>query len=551
MTGTRLNIIGLALAVGALLFQTDALAQPPVTRVVVAFKPGATAAQFGAQKQAAAGSEVRVLHQFNVVPGLTAEVTAVGLAALQANPNVAAVSADLPVQAADAASFAFIKADSARQLWGLTGAGATVAVLDSGLDFANQPDLASRVVGQACFNKNNTCPPTKTAQSDNAQDENGHGTHVAGIVSGVAPGAGLAVVRVLDAGGSGYTSDVLAGLDWALANHAQLNLKVINLSLGGGSYPATCDEADANTLLYAAAATAAREAGLALFAAAGNNGQTSALLAPACISGVQAVGNVYHAPLDSMRWPGCTDTAVTPGQVACSSNSSPALDLLAPGTRIVSAWLGGGQAEESGTSMAAPHAAGVAALLWQAAPNLSPAEVESILKETGTPVTDARNGRVTPQIDAVAAIGAVQSYPVISGTVLLQGRTDHGGTQILTSSQPCDTATFAAVTTTAGNGQFTLPPGALPGCLRAVQPGFLAAQLTPAGTNLGQVTLPAGDLNNDGEVNIFDLTLVARDFQSVNSAADVDANGLVDIFDLVLVAQNFRLHGPVAWPPAE
>jgi subtilisin family serine protease len=114
--------------------------------------------------------------------------------------------------------------------------------------------------------------------------------------------------------------------------------------------------------------------------------------APACVSGVISVGATDKA--DRLTW---------------GSNSSSALDLLAPGELILSCALGGGQTIYPGTSHASPHAAAVAALMLQANPGLSVAEIERFLKETGVPVTDSRNDRIriTPRIDALAAVTRV------------------------------------------------------------------------------------------------------------------------------------------------
>lgn len=533
----------LLLAALLLLAGRPALAQSPTERVLVVFKPGAAAM---VQRQARP-AELRVIHQFRRLPGMAVEVTAAGLESLRRDPNVLAVAEDLPVQAAESPNLTFLKIEAVQQAFGLTGAGVNVAVLDSGIDVTH-PALAGSIVTQQCFNKNATCPG-EVAQGDSAQDENGHGTHVAGIVHSVAPGAGLVAVRVLNASGNGYTSDVLAGFDWVLANQPQLNVKVINLSLGGGSYPGACDETDANTLLYSAAINAARQAGISVFAASGNSGKAEEMILPACVAGAVAVGNVYHASLGSVSWPTCTDAAAQPYQVACASNSSSALDVLAPGTQINSAWLGGGERVESGTSMASPHAAGMAALLLQADPTLSPTGIESILKETGAPVTDPRQGRQTPAINALAAVSAAVGGVPVSGAVLLQGRSDHSGSQILLSDQPCAAAEFAgaaAITTAAGQFELLLPASVR--CLRAVQPGYLAAQVANPAGNLGSVTLLAGDLNGDQQVNILDLARAAGSFDTSDSAADLDVSGMVDILDLVLIAQNFKLTGPTAWP---
>jgi subtilisin family serine protease len=381
---------------------------------------------------------------------------------------------------------------------------------------------------------------------------------VAGIVAsrgqttpqGIATAAELVAVRVLGPNGTGFTSDVLAGMDWVVANQAQLGVKVMNLSLGGGGYAGVCDQADANTMLYAAAVQAARQAGITVFAAAGNSGQADMLMAPACVSGVIAVGNVYDAPLVSLAWPTCTDQNIVAGQVACSSNSSAELDLLAPGVLVRSTSLGGGEATKSGTSMSTPHAAAVAALLLQANPNLAPADVETILEETGVPLTDSRNGRVTPRLDALAAVTRVVIGQVtpISGTVLLQGRTNHSGTRIYLSDEPCSSSVTgepAALTDNEGRFEINASTNQRYLCLKAAQRGYLTAQKdTPQG-ELGIITLPGGDVVEDGVINILDLAFMAIHYRSSDSAADVNGDGQVDIFDLTIAASNYNQRGPV------
>ncbi len=551
-----LSLMSFLLLAGPTLAQEE-----PKTPVLVLLRPAQVSAQGveRAQRQvldALPPEQAQVRHRFEQLPGMAVDVTAAGLESLRRNPAVLAVSEDLPVRAALADSTAFIGAPQARQAFGLSGSGIGVAVLDSGID-TDHPDLTGRIIAQHCFNQGNTCPPGSTAEGDSAEDENGHGTHVAGIVAGaglvapagMAPGANLVAVRVLDNGGAGYTSDVLAGIDWVVSRQAELNVKVINLSLGGGSYSGVCDEADANTMLYAAAVEAARAAGISLFAAAGNSGQADGLLTPACVSGVMAVGNVYNNPLPQGAWPTCTDTNVTPDTVACSSNSSDGLDLLAPGTLITSAGLGGGTRTESGTSMATPHAAGLVALLLEADSGLLPEAVETLLKATGAPITDTRTGRTTPRIDALAAVTALQPAPPLTGTVRLQGRSVLSGTAIF-SGAACDgigQGEPAAVTDAAGGFSLAQPVG----CVLAAHPGYLSALAEQPAGNLGEVTLPVGDLNGDGAINILDLSLIARSYRSNDPTADVDASGVVDIFDLVLTARNFNLQGPVAWGLAE
>ena len=507
--------------------------------------------------------DIEIIHQFDTLPGMSAEVTADGLDALLNQPQVAAVALDMPVQSLLSESSVFINVDDVRQTYGFSGKGVNLAVLDTGID-TTHPDLAGSVIAQQCFNKNSTCLPNDTTTSSSAQDENGHGTHVSGVIAsqgqnspqGIAPDTGIVAVRVLDGNGAGYTSDVLAGIDWILNNQDSLNVKIINLSLGGGSYSGICDETDANTQLYAAAVNAAKQVGITIFAASGNDGKSEEMVAPACVGGIVAVGNVYDADLPEGRWPTCTDTNVTANQVACSSNSSSALDLLAPGVSINSTRLGGGQSTESGTSIASPHAAAVAALMLQANPDLNPMQIETVLKETGVASADPRNNRTTPRIDALAAVSAVAMTSVIqiTGTVQLEGRTIYSDTSIFVGSKACPTAgeeTAAATTNINGNFELMLSANQNTGCLLATHAGYLSAQVNLPIEDLGTTTLLAGDLNDDGEINIFDLTTIATHYGSSNTLADINVSGQVDIFDLVLVAKNFQRQGPVDWHNSE
>jgi hypothetical protein len=273
-------------------------------------------------------------------------------------------------------------------------------------------------------------------------------------------------------------------------------------------------------------------------------------MAPACVSGVVAVGNVYDTPLVSLGWPTCTDQNIVAGQVACSSNSSPELDLLAPGVLVRSTGLGGGEATKSGTSMSAPHAAAVAALLLQANPNLAPADLETILEETGAPVTDGRNGRVTPRLDALTAVTRVVAGQVtpISGTVLLQGRTNHSGTRIYLSDDPCSSSVTgepAALTNSEGRFVINASTDQHYLCLQAAQRGYLMAQQDEPKGELGIITLPGGDVVEDQVINILDLAFMAIRYRSNDPAADVNADGQVDIFDLTIAASNYNQRGPV------
>jgi subtilisin family serine protease len=132
------------------------------------------------------------------------------------------------------------------------------------------------------------------------------------------------------------------------------------------------------------------------------------MAAPACIAGVVSVGAVYAKAFPSFSAFGCLDMAATPDRVACFSDSDAALDLLGPGALVTSTGRGGGVSTYTGTSQASPHAVGAAALLLEADPSLTAGALERLLKTTGRPVTDPRNGLIAPRIDVAAALDALR-----------------------------------------------------------------------------------------------------------------------------------------------
>ncbi len=216
---------------------------------------------------------------------------------------------------------------------GAKGAGVSVAVLDTGID-TDHPDLAANYKGGYDFANNDSSP----------EDDNGHGTHVSGIIAaddnaagivGVAPDAGIVAVKVLDSAGSGYLSWLIAGLDWVVQNQSAYGIKVANMSL----------TAYGTSDALHTAVQAAYSAGVTMSAAAGNDRMDAYYFIPASYDEVICV------------------TALEPNnRFARYSNCGSLVDLIAPGSSVKSTWPGGGFAILSGTSMAAPHVAGAAAL---------------------------------------------------------------------------------------------------------------------------------------------------------------------------------------------
>lgn len=233
---------------------------------------------------------------------------------------------------------------------GPKGAGIKVAVLDTGI-LVNHPDL--QVVGGY-----------DTTGKGSYTDDNGHGTHVAGTIAaldntigviGVAPQAQLYAVKVLDRNGSGSYSNIIAGIQWAVNN----NMKVINMSLGGDQGSAALEQA----------CNAAYNAGVLVVAAAGNSGTASG--ANECIG--------YPARYASVIAVGAITSANTRSSFSSTGST---LEIVAPGSDIYSTTYNGGYGTMSGTSMACPHVAGVAALVWSAKPTMTNVQLRNVLKTT-------------------------------------------------------------------------------------------------------------------------------------------------------------------------
>lgn len=294
---------------------------------------------------------------------------------------------------------------------GNTGKGVKVAVLDTGI-VSNHPDLV--VVGGVNFVGVRDGSTTASDWNDN----HGHGTHCAGIIAGrnntvgvvgVAPDAALYAVKVLSDSGSGYTSDIIQGLDWCVAN----GVKVASMSLGGSgttSLKAACDRVYAN--------------GVLVVAAAGNS--AGAVMYPAAYTSVLAVS-----------------ATTSQNQLASFSNRGAQIELAAPGVSIYSTYKNGGYAYMSGTSMACPHVAGAAALAWASGLG-SPAAVRQRLTGTAEDLgtTGFDNNFGYGLVDAQGAAGtastpSTDNPPSVDITAPVQGGTV-SGTVVVTATASDD-----------------------------------------------------------------------------------------------------------------
>ncbi len=386
---------------------------------------GSVAAAQEAVLREVAGGELTVVRRFSAVPALAAVAhSEAALLRLAALPQVRRVDLDVGGGGALARSVARVEADR-RRLIGNGGAGVVVGVLDTGVDAAH-PDLATAVAAEACFGGDGGPPGTgfcpdgtdRQAGPGSARDDAGHGTHVTGIVAsrgvvsapGVAPGARVVSVKVMDncsfAGCFYFFSEVVAGLDYILANPG-LGVRAINMSLVTNDlFAGACDDAAAFTMAGAAAVDALRAQGVVTFASSGNSGSGTQMGAPACLSGVVSVGATDDQDL-----------------VAGFSNSNATTDVFAPGVGIVSDRIGGQLAAVSGTSMASPHVAGCAALLVQAGDADTPAAIEARLESSPVSVVDPKNGLSFPRVacapDVAAATIAVRPSRVRLATTPL------------------------------------------------------------------------------------------------------------------------------------
>jgi subtilisin family serine protease len=306
-----------------------------------------------------------------------------------------------------------VGADVVRRQYGLTGKGVTVAVLDTGID-NEHADFEGRIVDQYCYSSSRSCGANDVAEAPDAQDEAGHGTAVTGIIAsagavspvGVAPEASIVAVRVFQDGGGASTSDIIKGLDFVLRKQAEHQIRIVNMSLGGGSgRGVNCDDQN-RSMKEAFQRLVARQ--VTIFVATGNDGIPDEVSSPACISNSTAVGATYDGEFENGgRY--CPDQKdVTSLTIACFTNRGRAMDILAPGLFIRSSRLGGGVTSAgAGTSYASPMAAGVAALLLQADAELRPSEVERTLQTTGRTVKHLENDDTFPLVDALRAVEAV------------------------------------------------------------------------------------------------------------------------------------------------
>jgi subtilisin family serine protease len=370
MEGTLMRRLSAAAALLLLVITVAPIAQAREARAgnyLVVLKdavtrPGAVAAQHARRY----GLEVRFVYR-NAIEGYAATIPDAALPRIRADERVAFLSPDRAVQAVAQTlptGINRIQGDASSTLSG-NGSGDVdidVAVIDTGID-VNHPDL-DVVGGKNC----------STGRPSNFKDGNGHGSHVAGTIGalddgsgvvGVAPGANLWAVRVLNNAGSGSWSSVVCGVDFVAGNAG--TIKVANMSLGGtGSDDGNCGATNKDALH--AAICGAVDAGVTFVVAAGNSNANFSGFVPAAYNEVLTVTAV--ADFNGLPGGGAAatcrsdvdDTAADFSNFTVAGSPDEGHTIAAPGVCILSTWKGGGYNTISGTSMASPHVAGTAAL---------------------------------------------------------------------------------------------------------------------------------------------------------------------------------------------
>jgi serine protease AprX len=379
--------------------------QTQTTRVIVELQPGATLPRELARHASRNG-------KLGIINGQVLDLPNRLLRQMSQHPSVLRIHHDRPTARLNYRTSLTIGTGAIRQTLGLAGAGIGVAIIDSGIATFHE-DLTSNSSTLYPYGNQRI---TRFVDFVNGQmspyDDNGHGTHVAGVIagngydsngrkSGAAPDASLISLKVLDANGNGTVSSIIAALDWVLANHNEYNIRVVNMSVGSAIHESAWT--DPLTL----AAKRVVDAGVVVVGAAGNFGKNAAGLPQ--YGGISAPGNAPWVLTVggsstqgtakrtddvignfSSRGPTYIDWSAKPDLVAPGTGT---VSLAAPGSHFyltkVSSLLPGSiptaslpYLSLSGTSMAAPAVAGTVALMLQANPSLTPNAVKAILQYT-------------------------------------------------------------------------------------------------------------------------------------------------------------------------
>ena len=391
--------------------------------------------------------EARLRRRFDNIPAFSASLTLEGLRRLAADPDVESITPRRSLRPALAQGIPLMAATGAREASG--GAGVSIAICDTGVDYTH-PLLGgggfpnAKVIGGYDFGDDDDDPfPSQTTATPLIHSA--HGTACAGIVAGarpdvpwgdyiggVAPDATIQALKITGDGSDiAWEDDLIAAWDWCVSRQyadPDHPILVISVSFSDGRFFSPCDSYSPALTL---AAARVRAAGIAIFAAAGNEGYPNALAWPACVSDVIAVGAVYDAAFG----PGGKgqDPVTAADRIPWYSNTAAFLDLLAPSERAHTLDIAGAAGYNladspdgdyyhafDGTSAACAYSAGAAALLQSAAlarngAPLDPMALRDLMRRGGDPIADDRIGRTFPRVNVDRSQALMAFSPVDPG----------------------------------------------------------------------------------------------------------------------------------------
>ncbi len=400
-------------------------------------------------------SEFRIRKESIYGNGIIGYISKEGLDKLKDNPLILVIQPRTIGHIATADSSSIIRSDYVNKKLNINGSHETVCVPDTGIDNTHN-EFSDDIINQTCFcNLGNGCCPNGQLTDSNASDDNGHGTHVIGIITGngkfangntgIASNSKIVAIKIANSEGNLDFSDAQDAIDYCILNKNKFNISVISMSfVDSSSHPTSACNVHPG---FSSSITTAYNNNITLVAATGNRGYTNGIGYPACHANVIAVGATYDKDLGRQPatyegttyrdWLGnsfanCTDENTKLDDITCFTSRSSLLDLLAPGARIYSTVplfvSNFGYNEQVGTSMAAPHVSAAVTLLIQYVKqingtSLRPPEILDILNKTGVPIFDSSIGITFYRIDIAAALAYVTTNNV---NEIINGSIKHG-----------------------------------------------------------------------------------------------------------------------------